>query len=275
MTVTIASMCDVNYASQTCNFIMNADTLISHLKGEMPVTSNPNGSKIYELPCGFYVAIADDISRSHQVVSYLHKRMEGITPGHPKTYDKVKEALEKTEKYVRLWMRDEVLADWQVSEDEFLHDKKLVSRKEIAAEIKNRVIATQLIIAGFGHNNSPVLLFTDCTHIEEQTSPGFFCGGSGAWAATDWLNFREQNCGMSTQRTFYHVREAQRFATVCPTVGESSKTILLRPGKPMVNLTKETALLSQWMSDMYPRSTDALADEKAWSDFAAAYDIPD
>jgi hypothetical protein len=80
---------------------------------------------------------------------------------------------------------------------------------------------------------------------------------------------------MSTQRTFYHVREAQRFATVCPTVGESSKTILLRPGKPMVNLTKETALLSQWMSDMYPRSTDALADEKAWSDFAAAYDIPD
>lgn len=276
MTVTIAALCGARHAAQAGNFIMCADRLISYSSEDAPISGNPSGTKIYDLPCGFYVAIADDISRSHQVVSYLWNEMKDLTPGHGSMVDLIKEKLENTAEYVRLWMRREVLAEYGVSLDEFLHSKKLALRTEIAWEIKNRVLCSELIIAGFGQNDCPVLLYTDCVNIREETNPGFFCaGGSGATAALNWLNLRKQNCFMPIQQTFYHVREAKKFAEISPAVGVDTHIILLRPGKPLVNLKNETPLLAGWMSEMYPRATDAIGQEKAWSDFAAAYDILD
>jgi hypothetical protein len=268
-------MCGASSSLQRANIVLCADKLISFCAGGVPVSSNPNGSKIFDLPCGFYVAIADDISRSHQVVSYLHDRMKDITRDSPRIVDQVKLALEQTAEWVRLWMRREVLAHHGISLQEFLHDNDLTLRDAIAEEIEHRVIETELIVAGFGQNECPILFRTDCVNIHEQPTPGFFCGGAGAMAALDWLNFRQQNCFMSVQRTFYHVREAWEYSTISPVVGDMVNLILLRPGKPMKDISPLTPVVQEWYSKMFPRKTDELDQNAAWDKFVSAYGIND
>lgn len=274
MTVTITVLCGGSHAAQTANIIMCADTLVTYCAAGVPASSNQNGTKIYDLPCGFFVAIADDISRSHQVVSYLQKQMEKLKPSDPRLTDLVKLAIDKTAEYVRLWMRREVLADYQYSEHEFLHDPNLVERTEIAHEIKSRVLATQLTIAGFSHANTPIMFFTDCVNTQEQSSPGFFCGGAGAELALSWLNFRGQNSFMSVQRSFYHVREAQAFSQLCPVVGGMHHVLLLRPGKPHFSLSQGSAVVTQWQTNYWPKPTDGLDNSIAWQELVANYGIP-
>jgi hypothetical protein len=273
MTVTIGALCDATARVQQANIVMCADTLVSYCSGGAPISGNIGGTKLYDLPHGFYAAISDDISRCHQVISFLYNEMDGIKHADPRFLDLVKVALDRTAEYVRLWMRREVLADYGVSLKEFLGKKKLVERFEIASEIRSRAISTQITIGGFGHNLSPILLFTDCINIQEQTNPGFFCAGAGMGAALDWLNFRQQNCFMSTQRTFYHIREAKQYAEVCPVVGGLNHTILLRPNKPFENLSVVTPLLEGWVKAMYPRFTDSLDKGLAREQFMAAYGI--
>jgi hypothetical protein len=269
MTVTIAALCDADHKVQSANIIMCADTLISYCHAGVPISSNLGGTKLYDLPHGFYVAISDDISRSHQVVSFLYHEMEGMK--RIPSVDFVKLALDRTAEYVRLWMRREVLAEYGVSLKEFLGKKKLVQRHEIADEIKSRSLSIEITIGGFGDNGSPILLFSDCVNTQEQTNPGFFCAGAGKGAALDWLNFRKQTCFMSTQRTFYHVREAKQYAELCPVVGGLNHTILLRHKKPFVNVSAVTPLLEGWVKAMYPRLTDSLEKSLTWEQFAAAY----
>jgi hypothetical protein len=132
-----------------------------------------------------------------------------------------------------------------------------------------------LTIAGFGYKGNPILLFTDCVNTQEQTNPGFFCGGAGMGAALDWLNFREQKCFLSLPRTFYHVREAKQYAEVSPVVGGRNHTLLLRHGKPMVNVSDVRPILQEWVNHMYPRETVALDKPSAWDRFAADYTIVD
>jgi hypothetical protein len=273
MTVTIGAICDANHQTQTGNVILDADTLISFTSAGTPVSSNVGGTKIYDLPHGFYVAIADDISRSHQVVSFLYNEIENLNPADPRLVDLIKLAVDRTAEYVRLWMRREVLAEYSVSLKEFLGKRRQIKRDEIANEVRNRVISTQLTIAGFGPKQNPILLFTDCVNTQEQTNPGFFCAGAGMGAALDWLNFRQQNCFMSMQRTWYHVREAKDYATVSPVVGNMNTTILIRPGKPFVNVSAVTPLFEDWMRKMYPRLTDGLDEPLRQQEFLAAYAI--
>jgi hypothetical protein len=71
MTVTIAAICDSNHATQQANIIMCADTMVTYCASGTPLSANQSGTKIFDLPCGFFAALADDISRSHQVESYL------------------------------------------------------------------------------------------------------------------------------------------------------------------------------------------------------------
>jgi hypothetical protein len=87
MTVTIAALCDANNDTQTGNFIMCADTLVSYCSKGVPLSGNLDGLKIYDLPHGFYVAIADDISRSHQVVRYLYHQMQSFQVHDPRLVD--------------------------------------------------------------------------------------------------------------------------------------------------------------------------------------------
>lgn len=271
MTVTIAALCDANPSIQTANIIMCADTMISYCSGGVPISSNLGGTKLYDLPHGFYAAISDDISRNHQAGSFLYNEMKSLDPSDPYLVDLVKLAIDRTGEYVRLWMRREVLADYGISLDEFLGKGRLTKRAEIAREIKERSISAQFTVGGFGANGCPVLLYTDCVNTQEQTNPGFFCAGAGMTAALDWLNFRGQNCFMSTQRTWYHVREAKDYATICPVVGSLNTTILLRPGEPPLNVSAVTTLSDSWFNDMYPRLTDKLDQPDKQIDFFTAY----
>jgi hypothetical protein len=200
--------------------------------------------------------------------------MKNLDPTSPQLTDLIKLALAKTAEYVRLWMRREVLADYGYSEDEFLHDRKLTERAEIADEIKNRVFSTELTIGGFSHVGTPILYYTDCVNIQEQVSPGFFCAGAGTPLALSWLNFRGQHCHMSTQRTFYNVREAKAYAQLCPLVGGKHHVLLLRPGKPHFSLSQGSPLLTHWEQTYWPRPTSELDQATAWDELVASYGIP-
>lgn len=277
MTSIIGLLADTDDKMQTGNILLSADELITYSSCGVPISSNRHGGKIYDLPCGFYVAIADDISRSHQVVSFLYNRMGelGIKPGHASTTDLVKLALADTANYVKLWIRKEICADYGVSEDEFLHDPNLNERENIRADLKAAVIATQLIIAGFGINNSPILFYSDCINTEEQTSPGFFCGGSGNTAALNWLNFRGQTCFMGTQRSFYHLREAQEFARLSRAVGSSFVTLLLTPGNPAkpITIDEDSLFLQDWAKEFYTKETLPLDSQERRDKFASSLGI--
>jgi hypothetical protein len=274
MTVTIAALCGASHAAQTANIILCADTMITFCVSGVPASSNQNGTKIYDLPLGFFVAIADDISRSHQVVSYLYNEMKHFDAADPRLTDLIKLALDKTAEYVRLWMRREVLAEYGNTEDEFLHDQNLRDRAEIAHEIRSRVFSTQLSIAGFSHANTPVFFFTDCINTQEQSNPGFFCGGAGADLALSWLNFRGQNSFMSVQRTFYHVREAKAYSQLCPVVGGMHHVLLLRPGKAAFSVSEGSPVVTQWQNNYWTKPTDGLDKNIAWEELVANYGIP-
>lgn len=274
MTAILGLGCDYNHASQTGNIILCADELVSYSSDGIPISSNAHGSKMYDLPCGFFVVIADDISRSHQVVSYLHNRMRelGVQPESRETTDMVKLALSNTADYVRLWIRKEICASYGVSEDEFLHDKKLIERESIRTDLREAVISTELIVGGFGYNSSPILFYTNCIDIQEQTSPGIFCGGSGSTAALNWLNFRGQNCFMSTQRTYFHAREAMHFAELSRAVGQTCWTILLCPGEKatVIGMDKDIKFLNEWQTAFYVHKTDELDSPEKRAQFELA-----
>jgi len=262
MTAIIGLACDCNHTSQTGNIILCADQLISYSSGGIPISSNAHGSKMFDLPCGFFVAIADDISRSHQVVSFLYNRMLelGISPDSKDATDKVKLALANTADYVRVWIRKEICASYGVSENEFLHDKKLAKRETIRSDLREAVLSTELIVGGFGSKSSLVLFYTNCVDIQEQSSPGVFCGGSGSIAALNWLNFRGQNCFMSTQRSYFHAREAMHFAELSRAVGPTCYTVLLCPEeKPIViGKDKDEKFIGGWLNEFHVHKTDAL-----------------
>jgi hypothetical protein len=180
----------------------------------------------------------------------------GITPGHASTTDLVKLALSDTANYVKLGYGRKSVPITVFSEDEFLRSPNLSERENIRADLKAAVIATELIIGGFGVNNSPVLFYTHCINVKEQTSPGFFCGGSGSIAALNWLNFRGQNCFMGSQRSLDHLREAQHFATLSRSVGSTAATLLLRPGTPAKAVTTgEDSFLMEWAQEFFIKGT--------------------
>ncbi len=274
VTVTIGAICGASHITQTGSIVLCADTLVTWTDAaNTPITSNLAGSKLFDLPLGFYGAIAADISTSVQVVSQLYHLMNRISPDDPNRIDLIELALAETGEYVRTWMRREVLAEYRIGLDEFLHDPNLIEREAIKARIGDLLIPTRLIIGGFSLTGSPILLYTDCVNTQRQTSPGFFTGGAGEELARDWLNMREQNSFMSVQRTAYHVHEAKRFAERSPVVGQRHQAILLRYNQPMVSVGGDRPLLSSWLTGHMPRPTSDLDSAQAWDDFAQAYGI--
>lgn len=273
VTVIIGALCGVRNATQTGNVILCADNLITYSVDGVPATSNERGTKIFDLPMGFYAAIADDISRCLHAVSYLWQKMSEIDAGDTRRIDLVKMAVLETGEYMRLWMRREILARHGVSLDEYLHDRDLACRSDIAREIAEESMPTQLIVGGFSQSGSPFLLYTDCVNVQEQTNPGFFCGGAGAVQALDWLNLRGQNGFMSIQRTAYHVHEAKRFAELSPVVGGTHHVLLLQHGQEAKNIGTNQAFLGRWLGAFYPRSTEVLDRPHAWDEFSNGYDL--
>lgn len=276
MTVTIGAICEASHATQTGSIILCADTLVTHSYNGMPISSNQHGSKVFDLPLGFCGALSDDISRGVHVRSYLYQVMQGIDPLDARRIDLVQSALLSTAEYVLKWVRAEVIGRHKITLDEFLQNRKLANRREIKEEIKNELIPTQLIIGGFSLTGGPILLFTDCIQTQQETTPGFFCGGAGGWAARDWLNMRGQNSSLSIARTAYHVHEAKRFAAkICPVVGNGHHALLLRHNQPVVSVGGDRDVMAKWLAEYQPRDTGALDSAEAYADFAKAYDISD
>jgi hypothetical protein len=272
MTSIIGMLSDADPIKTTGTLLLSADELISY----GTVSSNRNGSKIFDLPEGFYGAIADDISRCHQVISFLHHRMNvlGVKKGQPNSVDLVKKALADSGDYVRAWIRREICAEYGVSEDEFLHDPMLSERDQIRENLRSAALETQIIIIGFGPRNSPVLFFMDGINVQEQTNPGFFCGGSGSTAALNWLNFRGQNSFMGIQRSYYHLREAQAFAQLSRFVGNTTVTIMLTPEAPCVTIDapKDDQFLQTWRDQFFCKDSALLDSAEARSIFSRCVD---
>lgn len=277
MTVCIGALCDADPKTHSANIILCADNLITYSSGGTPVSSNQYGSKLFALPAGCHGAIADDISSSHVIISKLHDGMKGLKATDPKLLDKTKRALRETIQYARIWKRTEILAHYHVSEDEFLHDRKLVYRSAIQDELDNSPPPTELIVAGFSVG-CPILFYTDCVNIQEQSSPGFFTAGTephaafagaGRDAALHWLNYRGQNCFVSTQRTFYHVQEAKNFSELSPVVGKLTYTLLLRPGEPAFEINKANdSFMQEWIQKYAVRPSAELDKQPARDEFA-------
>jgi hypothetical protein len=274
MTVGIAAFCEVDGSTQTGKIVIAADMKISYSDEDATlVSSNEVGRKIYDLPHGFYCLVAGDSSKSHEFVSALYGSLEGIERSDPRFVFLVKQSLLKTLEYLRLRTRTEMLAEWNVTVDEFLHDAALQDKAEIHQQLKDASYSFECILAGFTGDGAPVLFSGNCIRIDQHSSPGFFCIGAGKTHATDWLNFRKQNGFLSAQRTYYHVREATNWAQLSPVVGSTVNMLLLQHDKPPVDVGRLTPLMEGWHKEFFPKDTAALDKPEARRDFAQTFGV--
>lgn len=271
MTVCIGALCDANSAEHTANIVLCADTLVTYTESGIPVSSNPNGSKIFPLPLGFWCAIADDLTQSQVFVSKLADALKGLDANDPALHDLVKLAIEGTNEYARNWLRLSILQQFGVELGEYLDDPNLVQREEIRHEIANTRVPIEMIVAGF-KGTRPILFHTDSVNVQEQAILGFYTAndtrtiqsGSGADLALAWLNFREQMPFMTSQRTVYHILEAKRFAEQNPTVGKRSIVLFLTPKGASILDTIDgiPQILNTWKSACYVKTTEQIDDPK-------------
>src|SRR5271156_3603411 len=117
VTIAIGLLCDGGNS-----ILLSADTMISYGS----VTSNQGGSKIYDLPLGLFAAVADDISSTQLFIGKLTEELKTITVGDPAFVDKVKIAMQSACADSLVPMRSDILSFVGITENEFLHDKKLV-----------------------------------------------------------------------------------------------------------------------------------------------------
>lgn len=250
MTIAIGALCDADANTHTANIMLCADKRITYTVQGIPKTSNPNGSKIYDLPCGFFCAIADDMTHGHIFVSKLADGMKNLKPTDTKLFDLVRRALAETAEFARTYMVRDVLKDYGVTMERWLHDKKLADRSQIQADIAASRPSVEMIVAGFDARKRPLLFYTDCVNIQEQTALGFYSSGvslptipgyigaafagSGGELGLYWLNFRQHTLHMSAQRTCYHLMEAKRFAEQNVSVGKETAMLFLRPDEPVL-----------------------------------------
>jgi hypothetical protein len=271
LTIAIAAICDADNVSQTGNIILCTDTRIAW---ELE-TSNDNGYKIYDLPHGLFMTIGNSVSRSHQFNGYLHAALSEIDSSDPSFVEKVRMAIEYANATCRVWIRAEILAGHCISVDEFLHDKTLANRAELEQELQDATGDIDNIVCGFGPTKAPMIFHSDGVRICEFAIPGFACAGSGARVALDWLNFRKQSGFYTTQRTFYHVREAHSHADLSIGAGGACHMLLLRAGKRPKDIGQLTPMLQDWVNKFYPRNTDILDQQQYREMFVASFDIGD
>ena len=103
MTVGIAALCDMDGKTQTGKIIIASDMLVSFFDESAPTSSNKCGSKMYDLPHGFFSLIAGNVSKAHEFIDHLHGLMEHIDRSALNFVELVKLAFEHSLSYVRLW----------------------------------------------------------------------------------------------------------------------------------------------------------------------------
>jgi hypothetical protein len=220
MTIAIGLLC-----GNGDNILLAADGLISY----KDFSSNKAGGKLYKSKHEICVAVADSVSWSHIVVSEFLERIDLLDPADSAYRDKVKMELQKACNYAFRWWREDILKTVNLTLDEYLHDEELSQSKReeadnVLAVAKSEGLPVEMIVVGFGKKHSIFFHMNGLT-IREESSPGNFLAGSGASAATDWLNYRGQNVHMPWEVSYYHLLEALHFSELSRPVG-SDKYIL-------------------------------------------------
>jgi hypothetical protein len=268
MTIAISAICDAHHDTQTGNILLAADTLISY----DVFSSNTNGTKLYSLPHGFFMTVGDSCSCCHQFNGYLYEGMESITFGSG-FIEKVRLAISRAIELSMVWARSEIIANYGVTHEEYLHDRQMANREEIRYAIEEALLAIDVIVCGFSPRKEPIIVQITGSIVRECMNPGFACAGSGAPIALDWLNFRKQHNTLSTQRTYYHLMEALAHSKRSSPVGGSCHILLLKPEEPYKNVGLHSPLMQEWFDCFYPKPTELLDSAEQGQKFAEAFGI--
>jgi hypothetical protein len=163
-----------------------------------------------------------------------------------------------------------ILGRFGISRSVYYTEPKLAVRPEIEEELGNPEIPVELIIGGFvrGH---PALFYNDGRNTQEQATLGFYAGGSGSLLAMSWLNFRQQTLAMKSQRTFFHVLEAKKFAERNPTVGTRTLMLFMTPGHTSsLDLQPQgpiPPLIKKWGEDFHVKFSEPLDKDERHDEF--------
>jgi len=240
--------------------LLCADTLATYVAGTTPITSNQNLTKIYDLPHGFYAAFSDDYHWAGMVITHLFHNMESVDMTHDGVRDLIKIAIRDSFDYAYSWFRGEYLRDQVgITNAEYLHDESLSAGLRTEAQeawIKAQYeVPAEIIVIGQTHRG-PVLYRANCREIRESSE--FFVTGSGSDLALNWLNFRSQHAYFSPQRSFFHMREAKRFAELNVTVGRNTQYVIVTEDGTASQITERGTLMDMWGNEFGLRDTDAL-----------------
>ena len=259
----------------TGTILLCADTMASYVNPSGAIVASHGGlGKIYPLPHDFYAAFSDDYSWSHKVASELHNEMLKLDFTSDGIRDLVQLAMVKAFDYAFLWYRGGVCKDLGITEDEYLHDVNLDPRLKQAAQDELSTaradIPAELIVAGQTHRG-PVLFKGNGTDVQEATD--FVASGSAVESATNWFKVRGQNCHMSTQRSFYHMREAKTFAETDKYVGENAQYVIFPVGGEPKLMKERGDLMGRWQDEFGMRHTDLLDNPDRRQSFKTAFGI--
>jgi hypothetical protein len=271
MTIAIAAICDSSHETQTGNIILATDTLFSW----DVTTSNVAGSKLYQLPHGFFMTVGDSVSKCHQFGSYLYGDFEAILSSDPQFLTCIRLAIDHAIEECTIFSRREVVHSFGLTIEEFLARKNVHEWDPLVQAIRECMAEIDVLICGFSPQGHPMVFQVRGPQVTEQANPGFACAGSGDAIALDWLNFRKQNGSLSAQRTYYHVVEALSHTKRSIAVGGECHLLLLRPGQEQKDVGARSPLIQNWFNCFYPKATDVLDSPQQRQEFADAFAIND
>ena len=222
MTIAIGLLCN-----QGRSILLAADGLISY----QDATSNQGGGKLYKSKHDICVAVTDEVSWSHIVVSEFMERIDNLDPTDEAYRDKVKIELQHATNYAFKWWREELLKSVNLTAEEYLHDSRLAPTKReeahwVLSEAKKDGLPIEMIVAGFGKVHS-IFFYSNGERVVEQSSPGNFVAGSGSSSALNWLNYRKQNVHTPWETFYYHLLEALHFSELSRHVGSDKYVLYL------------------------------------------------
>ena len=235
------------------------------------VTSNEQMAKTFDLPANYCGLIAGAGDYCADVIAELYHRMSQL-PGPEIAHEGVRRCIRDSYHTVFMERAEEaMLGGPKITLDQYYHDQNLLPaiRDEAERAIRSLEIEGALIVAGF-YNGQPVQFIaepkypeTTALSIRSEITPGNAVIGSGASAATFWLNYRKQNIHLGLAHSLLHLTEAKQFAETEQTVGSMRQTIVLWPGghKALNWAPEYQSLVQCWWHKYGLPLSDGLEDE--------------
>jgi hypothetical protein len=265
MTIGIGLLCQ----SGKC-ILMGADKRGTY---EFQKTANDECGKLFDLPFGFYGAIAGTIGYCEPVISELGHRMELLNENE-RSVEYIKRELRSALLHTHIDLVQAALMQrCALTLNLYWKNKKIAPdlRQYAQNVIESVQLPVQTIIGGFCRG-TPILLVSNGLEILEEVSPGKALIGGGAQAALYWLAYRRQNLSMSVQRSYLHLVEAKTFAETEKTVGPIAQYILITKDgwKP---LEGQDAFITDWERNYGLQSSAELDSEDKQRKFISAFSI--